>query len=91
MKYSLTHNLHKQHSLVLSSRVGDRDIIFALILPLCPLYDEAAHVFLCFHPHTPFTLCDLLIDRKLQHQSIIESHFVPVIQMAEAIANNKKV
>lgn len=42
---SLTHNLHKQHGLVLSSRVGNADGVVALILPLCTLYDEAAQVF----------------------------------------------
>lgn len=62
----LTHNLHKQHGLVLSSGVVHTNGVVALILPLCALYDEAAQVFPGLHPHAPFSLCDLLINRKLQ-------------------------
>lgn len=65
---SLTHNLHKQHGLVLSSRVGDADGVVALILPLCTLYDEAAQVFPWLHPHTALSACNCLINRKLQHR-----------------------
>lgn len=60
VKPSLTHNLQKQHSLVLSGRVGDSDGVVALIVSLRPLYDKAAEVFPGLHPYTSFSVCDWL-------------------------------
>lgn len=57
---SLTHNLHKQHSLVFSGGVVNNDGVVPLVLPLRPLYDEAAQVFPGLHPHATFGLCDWL-------------------------------
>lgn len=48
----LAHNLNKQHSLVLSSRVVDNDGVVALIISLRPLNDEAAQVLLGLNSYT---------------------------------------
>lgn len=66
VKLSLTHNLQKQHSLVLSSGIGDGDGVVALVISLCSLYDKAAEVFPGLHSHTAFSLCDWLTHRTLK-------------------------
>ena len=53
-KPSLTNDLHKQQSLVLSSWVGNTDAVVALIFSLCPLDDKAAEVFPGLHSYAPF-------------------------------------